>query len=687
MKCWLAFLAGVLIMTSASHSRAIEFYVAPTGRDAWSGTRPARNKQGSDGPFATLKRAIEVARAHAGKERVIIRLRGGKYELDSSLVLEGLNGGDKGVFIRPYGNESVVIRGGRTVDIWSPVRNEAVRQRLAPTARPHVLQADLKALGIHDYGALTRRGFGRPVTPAALELFFQGRPMTLARWPNDEWATIKDVPEGQAGGKFTFAGGSPERWQDLSDIWVHGYWTYDWADTYEKVVSLDVATRTVTTEPPHGAYGYTPGRRFYFLNVLEELDSPGEWYVDRKQGILYFWPPAPLKKGDVVVSLLEDPLFVLRECQNVTVEGLRFECSRGQAVHVIVGRRNAIRRCEFRCLGTGAITIDWGEEHVVADCHIHDVGEWGISVSGGDRRTLVPGRHQVLRNHIHDYARTCRTYKPAVHLHGVGNRVANNVIHDAPHNAILMGGNEHVIEFNDISRVCLQTGDAGAVYMGRNMTMRGNVIRWNYFHDLRRSVTHGQGFVDVMSVYLDDCFSSAAVYGNVFVRGGRAVLIGGGRDNSVENNVFIDCSPAIHVDARGTSGFSFWFDGRDPFIMDGLKEVKHDQPPYSVRYPQLRTLLQDEPARPKGNVIRRNVCVGGKWVELFDGLDEKAVGMEDNFINGDPGFMNLEALDLRLKPDSPLRKLGFKPIPLEKIGLPSKVPTPWARGQIKRNQP
>ncbi len=144
------------------------------------------------------------------------------------------------------------------------------------------------------------------------------------------------------------------------------------------------------------------------------------------------------------------------------------------------------------------------------------------------------------------------------------------------------------------------------------------------------------------------------------------------------NNVFVDCTPAVHVDSRGTGWAGFWFDGRDPFIMDGLKEVNHDRPPYSVRYPQLIALLKDEPGRAKGNVIARNVAIGGKWIELFDGLDAKTVRMEDNLTQGDPGFKDVAALDLRLKPDSPLRKLGFQPIPLTRIGLPDIVPTPWA---------
>ncbi len=686
----LAVITAMATLTCAAGSGAVEYFVAPDGRDTWSG-RSAK-ATGSDGPFRTLERAREAIRSTPAGVPVTVTLRGGVYELGASFAIGREEARGEKLILRSRPGEVAIMRGGKAVNNWRGVTDADTLARLPEAARSRVICADLKALGIGDLGRMRPRGFGRPVEPAGLELFFRGKPMTMARWPNREWASIKTVPNGQHGGQFTFEGGMPERWKDLSepsraarreprpptDVWVHGYWTYDWADTYEKVAALDVSSRTVTTVPPHGQYGYTAGKRFYFLNVLEELDEPGEWYLDRQTSLIYFWPPEPPQSGDAVVSVLEQPLIVVRDAANVTIEGLCFEAARGSAVEVVGGSGNAVRSCEFRCLGNDAVHVTGGTKHVVADCHIHDIGEAGIRVSGGDRKTLAPGGHRVLRNHIHNYSLWCRTYRPAIGIDGVGHRIANNAIHDAPHNAILFGGNDHVIELNDISRVCLQTGDAGAIYAGRNMTMRGTVIRWNYFHDISRVIGDSAHFVDVMSVYLDDCFCGTTICGNVFVRAGRAAMIGGGRDNTIENNVFVECNPSVHVDSRGTGWASFWFDGRDPFIMNGLKEVNHDQPPYSVRYPKLVGLLQDQPGRAKGNAIVRNVSVGGRWIDMLDGLTDKEVRFEGNVTEGDPGFVDIGALDLRLKPDSPLKKLGFRPIPVKKIGIPDQVPTPWA---------
>lgn len=232
-------------------------------------------------------------------------------------------------------------------------------------------------------------------------------------------------------------------------------------------------------------------------------------------------------------------------------------------------------------------------------------------------------------------------------------------IDNAPHKAILFGGNDHVIEFNEIHSVVYEANDAGAIYGGYNWTMRGNEIRYNYFH-------HIQGFEGrgCMGVYLDDMFSSAHIHHNVFYKVARAAFIGGGRDTVVENNIFIECTPAIHVDARGLG----WASGAYSRLVDRLKEMPYESEPWCSRYPQLLTLLTNEPMVPKGNVIARNICVGGKW----DAIEAKArshVTFIDNVLNIDPLFEDADRQNFQLKCESPAYALGFTVIPIEKIGV------------------
>jgi hypothetical protein len=678
MLCLLFAFAGLSLAAPADSTRPLDLYVAPGGNDSWSGTL-ADPKGQTDGPFATLERARDEIRQRkqAGElppGPVTVYLRGGMYWRDKTFELTAADSGTTGspVVYRAYPNEAVRLIGGREIKNWQPVSDPAILERLDQAARGHVLKADLKAAGIADFGKMSRRGFGVAISPAGLELFYRDEPMQLACWPNQGYVKIAAVPAGQHGGKFTYEGDRPNRWAKADDIWVHGYWTWDWAESYEKVKSIDLQKREIATQPPHGVYGYTAGKRWRAINLLEELDTPGEWYLDRKTGKLYFWPPdgrqdAGATMNTACVSVIND-MVTMRDVSNVTFQKLSFEVMRGSGIVMTGGLQNVIIGCTFRNIGNLAVTITNATACGVESCDISETGDGGIILSGGDRQTLTPGGLYAINNHIWRFSRTAKTYRPAVSVAGVENRVAHNLIHDAPHMAIALAGNEHAIEYNEIHHVCMETDDVGAFYMGRDYTQRGNIVQYNYFHDL--GGLHSS--VGSMAVYLDDWTSGTTVLGNICVRAGRAVLVGGGRDNTIENNIFVDCTPAVHIDQRGLGWAKYYFNGQDNTLVDRLSAVPYKEPPWSKKYPELLKLYDDEPARAKGNKVLRNICVGGRWLDLLDGLKEQDITLKDNLVGQDPGFVDAAAGNYRLKPDSPAWKLGFKPIPIDEIGLQSQ---------------
>lgn len=650
---------------------AVEFYVSTTGSD--------RNPGTAERPFATLERARDTIRSMKSTEgrvpfgEITVWVRGGVYEIRSTFQLTAEDSGtrDSPITYRACDGEQARLVGGREVKHWEPVRDTEVLSRIDPAARGKVLRSDLKAQGITDYGKLVSRGFGRKGSPAHMELFFSDAPMNLAQWPNGGWTTIAAVPAGPDGGKFTYGGDRPERWSKAEDIWVHGYWTWPWAESYEKVKSIDTTAKEIATEPPHGVYGYQANKRFRVLNLLEELDEPGEYYVDRGTGVLYFWPPSDVRKGSATVSIIEQPMITISGASHITVRGFIIEACRGNAVEIGGADCSVVAGCVLRNIGNCAVSVNGGTGCGVTGCDISNIGDGGVVLQGGDRKTLTPAGNFVTNCRIHDFGRWCRTYRPAVLVTGVGNRVAHNHIYSAPHSAIILGGNDHVIEFNRVHNVCNETGDAGAFYMGRDWTQRGNVVRYNLFHDLGayEDKHSAHGFSDTMAIYLDDWTSGTRAYGNVCVRANRAVLLGGGRDNVIENNIFVDCKPAIHVDARGLADWTKSYrDGTDNTMFNRLKDMSHDQPPYSIAYPKLANILQDDPWIPKGNVISRNICVGGRWLDLL-GVDAKWLEMRDNHTEGDPLFVDAANMDFRLRPGSPALKLGFRQIPIERIGL------------------
>ena len=626
-------------------------YVAPDGSDENLGTRAK--------PFGTLERARDAVRAGGGTTVV---LKAGTHERAKPLELTKADSGTAAapVVYRAAPSAEVRLSGGKRVTDWKPVADKAMLDRLDPAARGKVVQADLKALGVTNYGS--PKGGG-------LELFFNDQPMTLARYPNDGFIRITGLVEpntvnvrgtkGSKTGKFMYEGDRPARWAGEKDAWVHGYWFWDWSDQRHPVESIDAAKKTLAVKPPYHGYGYRVGQWFYGLNLLCEIDQPGEWHLDRETGILTFWPPSDVAKGRAVVSVIPT-LIQAKGVSHVTFQGFTLEACRGTAIRIEGGTDCHVVGCTIRNLGGSAVDIAGATDSGVYGCDITGTGDGGISLSGGDRTTLTPARLYAENNHIHHYARWNRMYKAAIHLGGVGNRASRNLIHNAPHMAIGFGGNDHVIELNEIHSVCHESNDAGAMYSGRDWTQRGTVVRHNYLHHI--SGFQGRGCV---GVYLDDMFSGTEIVGNVFYQVTRAAFIGGGRDCTVENNLFVDCRPALHIDARAMG----WAAGSVPGVMkQRLDAMPYKSELWRKRYPRLVDTWDDEPAKPKGNVVARNVSWLGRW----DGVDARSrpfVTFTDNLVDIDPKFVGTPPRSFELRKDSPAWKIGFKPIPLDRIGL------------------
>jgi len=657
-----------------AQAAGLTLYVAPQGNDAWSGRLTLPNADRSDGPWATLARARDEIRnlKKAGplpKGGVTVELAAGIYELAAPLELQAGDSGSPETPIEYRAGKGAIVRlvAGRVIKSWQPVPDPAVLRRLDPAAREHVLQANLKAQGIDNWGEVKpgpRWGQSDP----GMELFFQDEPMTVARWPNEGFVKITalygktpvDVrgTKGCKEGIFGYEGDRPLRWISEPDLMLHGYWFWDWADQRLKVLSIDTQQRVIALEPkPLHAFGFRKGQWFYAYNVLAELDQPGEWYLDRSQGILYFWPPASVDQQHPMVSLLRS-LITMKDVAYVTFRGLTLEGTRGTAVTASKADHVRIAGCVIRNTGSNAVSIS-GTDSGVIGCDIYNTADGGVSINGGDRKTLKPAGLFVENCHIYRFSRWNRIYKPAVSVGGVGNRIAHNLFNDAPHMAIAFSGNDHVIEFNEIHSVVYESNDAGVMYAGYNPTMRGHEIRYNYIHHI-----YGYESKGCVGVYLDDMFCSAHIHGNVFYQVPRAACIGGGRDSTIENNLFVDCTPAVHVDARALG----WAAAGVKLLEQRLAEMPYRNEPWKSRYPQLLNYLNDEPAVPKGNVITRNVCWGGRWQEI----EKKAkphVRMENNLVDVDPLFVGAKAGNYQLRDDSPAWKSGFQRIPVEKIGL------------------
>ena len=678
-------------------AKKLIYYVSLAGNDAWSGMLAAPGKNKTDGPFRTFERAkLEIEQLNEKGRMpaagIQILIRGGVYSVEETITLTGKHAGkvNAPVLWKNYEDEKVQLVGGKAIKGFHALSDAAAMKRIDAAYQKEIVEVNLKAQGITDFGVITNRG--RP----GLELFFNDEKMQLSRWPNEGWAKIADVPQsgelvykgelphmrfglpvGKHYGRFTYSGNRQNNWSNTNEIFLHGYWVWNWYDEFVQVQSIDTGTKEIFIKPPHSHYGYCKEQRYYAVNVLEELDQPGEWYLDRSNGLLFFWPPSPVANGKAFVSLLNHPVMLLDSTENVKIEGLAFQFSRGNGIVIKAGKNNLIGGCTFSNLGDVAVKLEAGQNNGIAACDIYDVAAGGVILGGGDRKSITPAGNFVVNTHIHHYSQWIRTYQSAITISGVGNRAAHNVIHDAPGSGILLTGNEHIIEYNELYDLALETGDVGAFYMGRDWTERGNIIRYNYFHDLT-----GPGVHDVNAVYLDDWASGTTVSGNIFYNCARGVMIGGGRDNVVDNNIFIGCKPAVHVDSRGLGWAKYYFNGTTNTLFDRMDAMQYKVPPYAQKYPALLSLYDDEPAVAKYNRITHNISYLGRWIDLHDGLDLKTVLSRDNIIaksekefknagdyiiDENPGIDNYNTGDFRLQPKA--LRYGFKAIPYHKIGL------------------
>lgn len=627
-------------------------YVSPAGLDANPGT--------SAKPVRTVQRAVNLARTMR-PGHVAIHLRKGRFD-----VLRTIQLGSRDDDTEFVGDGVAWLSGGKQLTRWRSLSGSAGRlaqsdvdSRIPPAARAHVLVCDVSA--ISDLGSLKPRGFGTPLQKGGLQLYEDMEPLPLARYPaSGKWLNTGE-PVGTDG--FVAPDRRPERWKSLDDAWVFGYFNYDWAESYLPIQSYESATSTLTfgAAPP---YGVVKDRRFYYMNVPEELDEPGEWYLDRNAKRIYVWPRheagprmgAP--RSSLVASVLPGPVFDVVGADRITFKGLVLAEGRDCAVRVRNSTHVVVDRCLIWDFGTWGVSFEGGSDCGIRRSNIRYTGEDGVMLVAGDFKAQKPGRLFAENCHISDYSCWCRTYHPGVLIGGYANRISHNLIENAPHQAILLSGNEHVIEYNDIRSVCTETGDAGAVYMGRDTTMRGNVIRFNRFRKIGPTVTSPGGYTGVMSVYLDDCWSGTTISGNVFEGPGTGIMIGGGRDNVVENNVFVGTDPAIHFDARGRGWAAKYFVPHGEWNFFESFEAAHvTEPPYSTHYPELARTVEGDLKNPAGNKVLNNVCVG-PWINYLDGLSEKDLEYRGNVL------LKKGTLAQALKSGS----RGFVPIPTDRIG-------------------
>ena len=399
-----------LALTAATGLHGQHVHVSPAGNDQNAGTR--------EEPFASIGKALAVTR-DAGQGT--IWLGEGDYYVGDGITLDtsSSRADGEGIVIRSEGTHKAKITGARRVSSFEPIASSDAERLISEDARKHVLVADLKAQGFPALGKMPDKFRA----PGVEEVIFGDMPMQSARWPNEGFTHFTEVIDAGASdpihwvtrevyrpGSFKFLNDRAKHWDITRGVYLHGFWCYEWADEALKVASYDAETRELRFAVKHG-YGIGNPRRknskrqFYALNVFEELDQPGEYYLDRGANKLYFWPPNDITNTPVFVSLRRGPLVTATGVSNLVLQDLVLENGCGWAVQLKGCTSSRVDNCLVRNMGLGGIRCSGGTDNHVIGCEITRTGSRAVAMSAGDRKSLTPGKCSVVGNHLHHLGR------------------------------------------------------------------------------------------------------------------------------------------------------------------------------------------------------------------------------------------------------------------------------------------
>ena len=474
-----------------------DFYVSTKGNDENDGTK--------DAPFRTIEKAVQAVRNtdKSGRSGITVCIEAGEYRVSSlEFTKEDSGTAECPVTYCAYNGE-VVINGGVTLsqnDFVSVSEYPEFSQRLNSEAQKNVVVVDLTkepySLTKEDWGKIYAIGSyhtansydGDYSGPLYCELFVDDIRQNLARYPDEGYLYTEEVVKTGLGkesdGALTEVPDwdkirnpesdvyrvSPELaqrisgWKTLDDVWMFGFWKYDWADASSPVGFFNAETRELSPKFV-SLYGTKDDAPYYFFNVFEELTKEGEWYIDREKGLLFLWKTGNFTDAQLDLSLSLKPV-INSEADYLTFEGVTVKGTRSDGI-VINGNSNTVQNCLIKNVAGNALVMT-GSNNLAYNNEITRTGKGGIYISGGDTETLTPGNSKADNNYIHHWSEIYQTYQPAVTLEGVGNICSHNEMHDSPHEAITYKGNNHIIEYNNIYDVCLLSDDAGAIYSGRS---------------------------------------------------------------------------------------------------------------------------------------------------------------------------------------------------------------------------
>lgn len=744
--CRASELAGAV--TAPGLAEAATFCVSGSGNDANPGTAQL--------PFATLHRAQEAVRQRLTRSAPItVLVREGTYYLKSALTFGPEDSGSKDAptVYAAHPEEQVTISGGGKLTCdWRPYKDDIIMAQLQPgldftqlfVNGKRQIRARYPNFDASNPGKSGYIQAGGPIT---------GRTVNPYAGPDDDMTFSTQAPIGIRFDPATF---TKKTWENPEEAEIHIFQAHYWGNLQWKIKGIDLHTNSIWfgeggqqmgAKWSHNPAAVNENSRFFVDNVLEELDAPGEWFLDKRKGILYYYPePGTDLRSALVEAPVLDQAIQFKGTQRdpvqyVSVQGFRiahtattylsayevpslsdWAIHRGGSVFAEGTRNCSIEACWFDAVGGNGIFVNnYNRAFSAVGCKFTETGDSAICFVGDLEKTdgtqrAFPYECQANNNLIHD----CGVYGKqiaGVYISRAKRITAgHNLIYNMPRAAICIGDGTwggHVIEFNQTHDTVRETSDHGPFNAwGRDRgwalaqshghyTPDRSLDVWEALVDAMEPVVVRNNFFDEKSGWgldLDDGASNYDIYNNISV-GGVSMKLREGAYRKVHNNIWYlsKGAPCFHVGNNYNHDEYF----NNITVMDPGSTQWPEGWPW---WPQMfYSVIAPPNVGPWLERIDNNCfyCSVGEFQAVVDQLrsengkrnpkrynleEWRSLGFDKNSVFADPMFVNPGKYNFHVRAESPALKVGFTNFEMGQWGLTDGFPRQWRESRSRESR-
>lgn len=659
-----------------------DIYVSPNGNDSGQGTL--------EDPFRTIERARDEIRSRKTKGTlpeggVTVSLMAGTYKISSEIKFTQQDSGtaDCPITYTAFGDGEVIFSAALELSAADfSVAEGDIASRFGEAVAGKIVMADLKKYGVtSDMLTLYRTG-SATMSGTNVELSVDRETYQLARYPDNDVLISSGIEAKSGNAKLVMSDEVNERvktWRTVDGVWALGMIYTDYKDSTSSV-TIDTSSKVIAFNNAE-TNGWSQSMPYYFFNVPEELDIPGEWYLDRENCVLYMYPREDINDSSIELALgYNSNIISCNGCGYITFDGITMTGTKGNCLTANNVNNFTVKDCDLYNIGKNGIEIN-GTYCTVSECELSYIGLHGIVIGGGNKATLTKAYNLVDNNLVTHWGLNQRAFTAGISGSGQGLTVSHNEIAYSTSSALGVQGNLNVTEYNLVHDCTTLASDCGAYYNGSSWTSGSCDVRYNCFYNI------GSDKTTPAALYWDDGMAYQRAYGNLLLNiSGYGVSMGGGFANTIVNNAIINTGKApYHYDPRpyygNRMGDSFYSIGG--FLWNLYKSTPYETQVWRENFPLLSQILQDSSDKyaphfaynPAFSLFSDNIYVNSESIEGGVGVQNVHYSTSlDNYTTNIDGiseiFVDAMHGDYRLREDSVIWESvrDFEEIPYSEIG-------------------